>query len=1693
MKRSVLGIVGLALCAPAAWSSDSLTFFNNWFVTGDYAVAGVGLHGTGNTSTGLATGTIDMTGVPSNSLPIAAFLYWSTVEPSSTPGGSIGYFDGNKIQGAVLGNPNSPNPGCTAKSFAFVYRADVLRYLPVDSNNNPIANGNQTVKLPDVGANPGGTGINTNGASLVVIYKVIVAGLPTIAPLRAVVIYNGAFTLTDGQGAPPMTQAVAGFYQAAANDNARVTSIVANGQKGFTSPFSVNGQTLSTDPFVGTLGAHWDNPSFNVNLPTNAASFTTMATAGNSQTCVTWAAIVSSMNVQDSDNDGLLDIWETQGLHRNTTAFPATFGTCSNLPAGDTCVNLPAMGANPNKKDIFVQIDWMHATTPPSGSGGTDGLGTHDHMPQLQAMSTVASVFSTNGINLHFDVGPNYFEIPGNAQAEQSLCGNAGCSFIVPAAYASGGSDIDESTLICQSTQTHPCDYPGLNYPVLSFEYGFASVRDGNQILGIPAHFAQNRKDIFHYALFAHALAGPFNAAGTPINPFTLQATNAPLSYSGIAHKPGGGFMVTLGLWRSDIPAYDQVGSVQVQAGTLMHELGHNLGLGHAGLSNTPNCMPNYPSVMNYMYQTRGLTDAPGNEHVDYSYGTLLPMSEDFLDSAIPMALLPGLQRYRVRYYAPLAPNQPSTQAAQVHCDGTPLPAGAPAEVRLEGPAVSTPDWSNGNTPLGHILPPLDVNYDGTTGQLFADQPDWLTLNLQQVGTGYSFGGLSVGGTATASGAYATDGGAFATDAGALATDAGAFATDGGAFATDAGAFATDGGAFATDGGALATDGGAFATDAGEIDEITVLLSTVDSPPTPTAKATINSIQLMWSPPSVGNIESYNLYRCAVISPATTCTPAVFKNLVVASQPTGFAAAPNFTDTVNDVSDSGEGGNATCSTSTCYNTTYIYAVTSLVMGTTSPIESLLSKTVSSEVTHLFIASTVGTSGSASVVYGAPIPAAGYLVLGDVASSLTAPVSCAYSPANPRNVGTYYVVCTTNPLETQTSPTDGITYLAGNATYLSHAQGVLTITAMPITVTAAASKKVYDGGITAAPGAVPTITSGALAYTDTPNFTETYDNPNVQAGATHTMTPAGTVIDGNGDGDGANNYKITFVPTNNGIITPAPLTATITGSQTYGGTHIVYAAAYSGLVPTDSPSVVMGTLTGCTTNAVAGSPVGNTYTITGCSGLSAANYTISYSYGAFTVNPAPLVASITGSQTYGGTGALFTPGYSGLVNNDPSSVVTGTLACTTNAAPGSPVTGSYSVTSCTGLISPNYTISYSYGRFTVNPAPLVITVAGSQYYGGASTMFMPSSYATFVNGDSAASLGGTLTCTVTPGLNAGSYQSGALTACGGLTDSNYIISFPAGTFIVNPAPQSISFGPLTSQPLTTPDFQVTATASSGLPVTFTATGSCSIINGNTVHLMAAGSCTITAAQSGGGNYLGATSVNQTFTITDAFVISDFTTLTPVGSASGIPVATKSSLTMTTQTGQTSAAWYPIKQTVGNGFTTQFTFQISSTGGQIADGFAFVIQNAGLSALGTTGMGGYLGYQGLTNSLAIEFDTYQNDWDPSANHMAIQSNGTGANSASHSSVSDNLPVPPVSVVTNPLITTLANGATHTVVITYDGMSTLTATLDGTDVVTASVSLSTLGLDPGGNAVIGFTAATGASSEKTQILSWSFTANN
>lgn len=112
-----------------------------------------------------------------------------------------------------------------------------------------------------------------------------------------------------------------------------------------------------------------------------------------------------------------------------------------------------------------------------------------------------------------------------------------------------------------------------------------------------------------------------------------------------------------------------------------------------------------------------------------------------------------------------------------------------------------------------------------------------------------------------------------------------------------------------------------------------------------------------------------------------------------------------------------------------------------------------------------------------------------------------------------------------------------------------------------------------------------------------------------------------------------------------------------------------------------------------------------------------------------------------------------------------------------------------------------------------------------------------------------------------------------------------------------------------------------------------------------------------------------------------------------------------------TPEASATWFAIPQVVNAGFTTYFRFQIHNapvccTPG---DGLAFVVQAAtstdssyGATGAATTARGvgnGGIGYAGIPNSVAIEFDTATNSWDPSANHVAVQGCGTNTNGPVH----------------------------------------------------------------------------------------------
>lgn len=93
------------------------------------------------------------------------------------------------------------------------------------------------------------------------------------------------------------------------------------------------------------------------------------------------------------------------------------------------------------------------------------------------------------------------------------------------------------------------------------------------------------------------------------------------------------------------------------------------------------------------------------------------------------------------------------------------------------------------------------------------------------------------------------------------------------------------------------------------------------------------------------------------------------------------------------------------------------------------------------------------------------------------------------------------------------------------TFASVATG--EVTQKPVTVTAMASAKAFDGN-TSSPG-VPIVTPDLVAG-DAPAFLQTYDTP--AAGTGKTLTPSGIASDGNG---GAN-YAYTFVAVNTGIIT-----------------------------------------------------------------------------------------------------------------------------------------------------------------------------------------------------------------------------------------------------------------------------------------------------------------------------------------------------------------------------------------------------------------------------------------------------------------------------------------------------------------------------------------------------------------------------
>jgi uncharacterized repeat protein (TIGR01451 family) len=345
------------------------------------------------------------------------------------------------------------------------------------------------------------------------------------------------------------------------------------------------GETVTLTVNLAT--GRWTGP---VNWPTNCVTGD-----GGEAVKVCFDISIDSAS-GDADGDFLLDGWERNGFN----------------PNGDSTVdvNLPAMGAGPQRKDLFVEIDCLVDTAAATA---------HTHCPVQGAVQTVVQSFAdapvnnvdgSTGIQLHVDIGNLYGQGAGVATSVPRAGAPAGGVAGTFGNYGGGGSQIAEAGNLV-------IDWDG------------ATGRAGTNFFTLKtANFDSQRDLIFRYGIFGHQ---------------TNNRSAANDCTSGWAKGiPSVNFFVTLGgtrangnpCWGTDAAGFS-VGSQNQQAGTLMHEFGHTLGLGHGGVDGFNN-KPNYLSVMNYGISTGPATTPNNVQMCGVPAVGGLPGGCDFSRNALP-------------------------------------------------------------------------------------------------------------------------------------------------------------------------------------------------------------------------------------------------------------------------------------------------------------------------------------------------------------------------------------------------------------------------------------------------------------------------------------------------------------------------------------------------------------------------------------------------------------------------------------------------------------------------------------------------------------------------------------------------------------------------------------------------------------------------------------------------------------------------------------------------------------------------------------------------------------------------------------------------------------------------------------------------------------------------------------------------
>jgi hypothetical protein len=304
-------------------------------------------------------------------------------------------------------------------------------------------------------------------------------------------------------------------------------------------------------------------------------------------TLVETCAAGDSDNGADTDSDGLCDFWEHPAANVALRIPTSTSGeyyelacddaaTLATDPTGATVC--PTVGT----PDLYIEYDYM--------------IG---HTPSSTAISDFVSAMDGGFVR------------------------NSGGAVVGVHAHVIVDDEIQHHDVIPYSDSTNTVP----TFLTLKEEhFGTASERDTTACIDAGTSEADcideverlltAKRQVFRYGMSIHdqAVEGTLTTASTS---------------SGYAERPGNDFIVSLGSYT----AYQ--GSIGQQSGTLMHEVGHTLGLYHGGEDDI-NCKPNYPSVMNYLYQ---FTEADGGQladrPLDYSRALYTTIDESSLTNGM--------------------------------------------------------------------------------------------------------------------------------------------------------------------------------------------------------------------------------------------------------------------------------------------------------------------------------------------------------------------------------------------------------------------------------------------------------------------------------------------------------------------------------------------------------------------------------------------------------------------------------------------------------------------------------------------------------------------------------------------------------------------------------------------------------------------------------------------------------------------------------------------------------------------------------------------------------------------------------------------------------------------------------------------------------------------------------------------------